>query len=264
MDSARDWRDSFSQLEATRKRKSGKQAADAVVAGILSLEQPIAEAGLILAAPEAKPAAKPGASSKRKSKSKAGPSRGGTAKRTKAPARPATRKAATRKPAKSGPSEDKAKAGLAVPKRQVAAKAAAPRRQSVAKSVVAKVGADAPALPLPDLETPLAGPALFAEPVAPADPVPAPPAAPIAPLPRKASLAPYRKGGLIEAIGFWLRTTARRAKAKLGASTALARSVEPVTAESEIEELKAENERLRRQLEALLVLSDAAQFKFQS
>lgn len=255
MDSARDWRDSFSQLEATRKRKSGKQAADAAVAGILSLEQPIAEAGLILAGQEAK--AKPKTKTKTKTKTASAARRTATASRAKAPAKPGAPRAATRDKAKPELSARKTKAAIAAPKRQAAPKSAAP------KPVTAKALADALALPLPDLATPLVEPALFAEPVPPAEPVPARPATPIAPLPRKASLAPYRKGGLIEAIGFWLRTTARRTRAKLGASTALAKSVGPANGASEIEQLRAENAQLRRQIDALLALNEAAQFKFQ-
>lgn len=76
------------------------------------------------------------------------------------------------------------------------------------------------------------------------------------PLARSASPATWRKQGLADAIGYWLRHTTRRAGAKLG--FARFRS-----SRREIDMLKAENEELRRQLDRLRSLSDAAQFRFQ-
>lgn len=254
MGNTRDWRESFSQLELAkangRKRTGGKQASvaperveavfppdivipppggtSAIPLIPAMLEAAEAEAGLILREPE--PAAKPRKAAKRKP----------AAKRARKPA--ARKTAAPKKPARK-PAARKAR-----PKASASASA---RREAATEKLAAALAvklAETPAIPLPDLSTPLARTT----------------AAPVAPLPRKASLAHYRKGGLIEAIGFWLRSAGRRFKAKLGASKALAETAKPVSPERQIEELKAENERLRRQLDALLALSDAAQFKFQS
>ncbi len=239
MGNKRDWRESYSQLELVRQSEQDSQAASEAVSGILSLVQPVAEMELILPAAEAAPKAKGPA--KRKATAK-------TAKNARKPAAP---KKPVRKPAAR-----KAKPKAAATRRTTAATKLA----KAAPPEAAAIPAQTAAMPLPDIAEPLTAPARPAEVRSPQSPPPEP----LAPLPRKASLAHYRKGGLIEAIGFWLRTATRRAKAKLGASKVLSQSVEPANEASELAELKEENERLRRQLDALLTLSDAAQFKFQS
>ena len=126
-----------------------------------------------------------------------------------------------------------------------------------------------PAVPIAALALPVVPEELVAAPVAPLpDPAPVatavPPAtapAPVtaAPLPRSASLAPYRKGGLIDAIGFWLRSKARVAAARLSASKALAKRVAPAqfAPKDELTVLREENERLRLQIDGLMRLDQA-------
>ena len=75
----------------------------------------------------------------------------------------------------------------------------------------------------------------------------------IMPLPRSAALTPYRKSGLFGLIGSWLRIATRQAASGIAGGMRRPK----MTANSrpqidELAELKAENERLRRQLEALL------------
>lgn len=94
---------------------------------------------------------------------------------------------------------------------------------------------------------------LSVAPALPASPQPLPP--PLAPLPRRNAPVPYRKGGLAEAIGYWLRTVARSARGSFRA-----RPVAPAAneAEAELARLRCENESLRRQLEALTALREGS------
>ncbi len=93
-----------------------------------------------------------------------------------------------------------------------------------------------------------------------------------APLSRPASLAPYRKGGVIAVIGFWLRdagrwlgaTTPRRKPAgrtkKRKPGPIMAHKpllpVHPAPREESLAELRAENARLRLELEAMLAVQE--------
>jgi len=100
-------------------------------------------------------------------------------------------------------------------------------------------------------------PQLSAAPALPAPPRPLP--APLAPLPRRNAPVPYRKGGIAEAIGFWLRSIASSARGKFAAREGTARSTGPDAIDAELARLRSENESLRRQLEALAALREAAQ-----
>lgn len=88
-----------------------------------------------------------------------------------------------------------------------------------------------------------------------------------APLPRSVALAPYRKGGLLDLIGFWLRDASRRATARLLQGTGgkqesrrkrawLPTRRRSTPSSDDFAALRAENERLRQQLEALLALQE--------
>lgn len=80
---------------------------------------------------------------------------------------------------------------------------------------------------------------------------------PITPLPRNASLAPYRKTGLFGLIDSWLRIAKRQAASGIAAGVRRPElKPKPPAPSDEVAELRAENERLRRQLEALLVFPD--------
>ena len=75
----------------------------------------------------------------------------------------------------------------------------------------------------------------------------------ITPLPRSAALIPYRKTGLFGLIGSWLRSATRQATS--GVAGGLRRSKAAAKPRLQIDELailRAENKRLRGQLEALL------------
>ena len=84
--------------------------------------------------------------------------------------------------------------------------------------------------------------------------VPAAEPLPVTPLPRSASLARYRKPGLFGLIGSWLRLAARRPKLP-EALKGPARKKDPPG--DDVGALRAENKRLRRELEALLALREA-------
>ena len=75
----------------------------------------------------------------------------------------------------------------------------------------------------------------------------------ITPLPRNAALAPYRKPGLFGLIGSWLRLAARRPKLPVNLRRPARKDGQP---RDDLAALKAENEKLRRQIEALLTLQE--------
>jgi hypothetical protein len=79
--------------------------------------------------------------------------------------------------------------------------------------------------------------------------------APTSPLPRNASLAPWRKAGLFGLIGSWLRIAARQTTTGFAAGIRRKKrgATGPVPLD-EVAELRAENEQLRKQLQALLAL----------
>lgn len=110
----------------------------------------------------------------------------------------------------------------------------------------------AQAIPLPRLPEPLTVHAA-APPAAPLAPLPRlphapPPRGPVRPLPRRRTLAPWRPAGLAAQIGQWLLGRSRKLAALLAARVA-----DPAPA-AELARLRAENERLRLQIEALLAL----------
>ncbi len=86
------------------------------------------------------------------------------------------------------------------------------------------------------------------------------------PLPRSVALAPYRKGSfldIVDMVGFWLRGASRRAATRLLARKPRKKSArprlaarpaehQPAARQDEVAALRADNERLRQQLEALL------------
>ncbi len=94
-----------------------------------------------------------------------------------------------------------------------------------------------------------------AAPLAPPPRLPLPPPqqqparGPMRPLPRRRTLAPWRPGGLAAQIGFWLRERSR-----LLAGLLTPRRSQTPAPEAELALLRAENERLRLQIEALLAL----------
>jgi hypothetical protein len=75
----------------------------------------------------------------------------------------------------------------------------------------------------------------------------------ITPLPRNVSPAPWRKAGLFGMIGAWLRIAAKQTNvgfaAGLRRKRMQAKAAKPI---GELAELRAENEQLRQQLQALL------------
>ena len=82
------------------------------------------------------------------------------------------------------------------------------------------------------------------------------------PLPRAASLAPYRKGGFLALITFWLRDTGRwmtGSKARPKKRTRKTAATRPAPRPNELALLRAENERLRLQLEALMAMRAGGQ-----
>ncbi len=184
-------------------------------------------------------------------------------------------------PARKGTTKPKARKAKVRTRKAKEAEAVEPKRKPVAKRARAKPAVakpnsrtsttcpKPPALPIAAMALPVVPEELVAAPVA-LLPEPAPIAAVVptargpvtntaAPLPRSASLAPYRKGGLIDAIGFWLRSKARVAAARLSASKALAKRVAPVPAKpkDELTVLREENERLRLQINGLMRLEQA-------
>ena len=90
-------------------------------------------------------------------------------------------------------------------------------------------------------------------------PAPAQPAAQpaelllITPLPRSAALTPYRKTGLFGLIGSWLRIATRQAATGVAGSVRRPKlQANPRRQIDELAKLRAENARLRHQLEAML------------
>ena len=134
-----------------------------------------------------------------------------------------------------------------------------PRPKRVPKPKAAKrhkAAQDAPqiakAIPLPQLPEPLVA-LQTSPPNAPLAPLPRlpitpPPRGPLRPLPRRRTLTPWRPAGLAAQIGQWLIGRSRALAALLAP-----RRADPAPAE-ELARLRAENERLRLQLEALLAL----------
>ena len=75
----------------------------------------------------------------------------------------------------------------------------------------------------------------------------------ITPLPRSAALTPYRKTGLFGLIGSWLRIATRQAATGVAGSVRRPKlQANPRPQIDELAKLRAENARLRRQLDALL------------
>jgi hypothetical protein len=79
------------------------------------------------------------------------------------------------------------------------------------------------------------------------------------PLPRNVSLAPYNKPGLFGLIGSWLRLAARRAPLPRRLRKPDGKIAKPrnVLDTHKLDELRAENQELRRQLETLLANKEA-------
>jgi hypothetical protein len=221
MGALRDWRSAFEQLE--RERGDHAPPLPDNLPFMLNGSDPASALPPELALPPAK-------------KPKAPP------KKAKAPVR---KKAAARKadaPKVKAPAR-KRKAAAAKPKQEKAAKAASkPRAPRTRKPIEAEVV-------LPTIAA-IALPA-DPEPLAELPDLTAP-----EPLARGASPATWRKQGLADAIGYWLRHTTRRAGAKLGFAGFR-------SGRRKLDALEAENAELRRQLEALHALNDAAQFRFQ-
>ena len=125
------------------------------------------------------------------------------------------------------------------------------RAGKAARKVRVKV-AEVPVIALPARPEPLVAleaspsPAPLAPP--PRRPMAPPPRLPLAPLPRRRTLAPWRPAGLAAQLGQWLQ----------GRAAALARRFAVTTQQpdsaAELARLRAENERLRLQIEALLAL----------
>jgi hypothetical protein len=159
----------------------------------------------------------------------------------KRPAKPAARKASPRKPRRA--------ARLAKPK-VPGAKAAKPKtaKPKAPKSIVMEPGI----APTPSEPSATAPPPVMAE--AQVASSPRPEALLITPLPRHASLAPYRKPGLFGLIGSWLRLAARRPALPTNLRRHSASEKPP---RDDVAALKAENEKLRRQLKDLLAQQDA-------
>lgn len=134
----------------------------------------------------------------------------------------------------------------------------APRKRAAARRTAEKAR---PKLAKPDAVKPRKS-ALAAQPTVdlPASPAqPAQPAElhPVTPLPRSAALAPYRKPGLFGLIGSWLRIAKRQtASGFAGGARRTAIKPKPHRHRDELAELRAENESLRRQLEALLAFQE--------
>lgn len=139
-------------------------------------------------------------------------------------------------------------APLAKPKRKPRPK----RTGKSARKVPART-AEVPVIALPARPEPLVAlqaspsPAPLAPP--PRRPVAPTPRLPPTPLPRRRTLAPWRPAGLAAQLGQWLQ----------GRAAALARHFAATTQQpdnaAELARLRAENERLRRQIEALLALN---------
>ncbi|WP_140420579.1 hypothetical protein [Novosphingobium sp. B 225] len=141
----------------------------------------------------------------------------------------------------------------AKPKRKPKAKR--PPKLAKRKKAAAKSAA-VPVIALPNRPEPLV--ALdAAPPSAPLAPLPrlpltpsiAPAQVPLRPLPRRRTLAPWRPAGLAAQIGAWLLGRSRKLAALLAP-----RPGHRPAADQELARLRAENERLRLQIEALLAL----------
>ncbi len=120
-----------------------------------------------------------------------------------------------------------------------------------ARKVRGKV-AEVPAIALPARPEPLVAleaspsPAPLAPP--PRRPLVPPPRLPLAPLPRRRTLAPWRPAGLAAQLGQWLQGRAAALARRL------ARAAQRPDSLAELARLRAENERLRLQIDALLAL----------
>lgn len=138
-----------------------------------------------------------------------------------------------------------------IPKAKAKRKPRPKRPGKAARKAPAKL-AEVPVIALPARPEPLVAleaspsPAPLAPP--PRRPIALPPHGPIAPLPRRRTLAPWRPAGLAAQLGQWLRDRAAALTRRVAATSALA------PPEVELVRLRAENERLRLQIEALLAL----------
>lgn len=239
MSAMRDWRTAFEQLERERGNPSpefpdhqpfmlntGSAMPD--LPNGLELPGPTGDAD----SPQPLPAKKP----------RAAPKKTKTARRRKPLAKKQTgRKAEVAKEKAPAPKRNVA----SPPKTSKTPAATKPRKARPPKQIERELPPQLAALALPVLPEPLAEP--MTEPLT---------LVAHEPLARSASPAQWRKQGLADAIGYWLRHTTRRAGAKL--SFARFRS-----SRKQLDMLQAENAELRRELDALKALTEAAQFRFQ-
>ena len=127
-----------------------------------------------------------------------------------------------------------------------------PKRPGKAARKVPARLAEVPVIALPARPEPLVAleaspsPAPLAPP--PRRPIALPPHGPITPLPRRRTLAPWRPAGLAAQLGQWLRDRAAALSRRVAATSAQA------PPDVELARLRAENEHLRLQIEALLAL----------
>ncbi len=153
------------------------------------------------------------------------------------------------------------------PTRPAKSRAAPKRKKKPAqrrRKAAGKPRAAVPVIALPHRDEPLTEPAIDLaawSALAPPQPDPAPA------LPQNRALAPYRSGGLLVAVADWLGSRTQQLLRRLGEhqrsapqrtirlGLTLRRRARP---EDELQRLRAENERLRHQLEALLAMQSGA------
>lgn len=239
MGAMRDWRTAFEHLERERSSPSlnlpGNQAF--MLNGEVAM--PDLPGSLELAPPAGDAASQAPLPAK---KSRAAPKKAKTSRGKKPPAKKQTgRKAEVQKKEAPAPKRKVA----SPPKTRETPAATKPRKSRARKQIERELPPQVAALALPVLPEPLA------EPMAETLSLVAP-----EPLARSASPTQWRKQGLADAIGYWLRHTTRRAGAKL--TFARFRS-----SRKQLDMLQAENAELRRELDALKALTEAAQFRFQ-
>ena len=253
MQKARSWQDSFDKLEAARRDE--RQMHDAEEQQIRDAEAAYAKAVAMEAEKPAAPGFMLGSENADSGEALTRPKK---LARPKPPASPKKlakpkqqAKSGTRKPAPRKPAAPRRVAAEAKP--QVVQSQAAKPRKSAPRRKPANAALP-PAIALPS-----------EVPAAPTEQLPITPLS-ITPLPRSASLAPYRKTGLFGLIGSWLRIATRQATSGLAGSVRRP-NMKPKARKpagqfrapfDEVAELRAENARLRSQLEALLALQEKA------